>query len=44
LDKATPEPFGFKHDDTFGYLNKGDEYYKVLYYDEKNPTVQPFIG
>lgn len=35
LDKATPEPFGFNHDDTdFGYLATGDEYYQVQYDDE----------
>ena len=44
LDKATPKPFGFKHDDDFGYLQEGDPYYKVTYYDEKDPTVIPFIG
>lgn len=30
LDKATPEPFGFDHDDSdFGYLAVGDEYYEL---------------
>ena len=32
LDKATPEPFGFDHDDDeFGYLKPGDEYYDIDY-------------
>ena len=45
LDKATPEPFGFNHDDTnFGYLKPGDEYYKVTYYDEEDSSVEPWIG
>lgn len=44
LDKATPEPFGFKHDDNFGYLAKGDKYYKVEYYDEKDLEAEHFIG
>jgi hypothetical protein len=35
LDKATPEPFGFDHDDSdFGYLSVGDPYYKIDYDDE----------
>jgi hypothetical protein len=35
LDKATPEPFGFDHDDSdFGYLEPGDEYYEIEYDDE----------
>ena len=35
LDKATPEPFGFDHDDSdFGYLRPGDSYYDILYNDE----------
>jgi hypothetical protein len=35
LDKATPEPFGFDHDnDEFGYLKPGDEYYKIDYDDD----------
>lgn len=30
LDKATPEPFGFNHDDSdFGYLGVGEEYYEL---------------
>ena len=45
LDKATPEPFGFNHDDSdFGYLSPGDEYYKVTYYDEEKPSEPSFIG
>ena len=35
LDKATPEPFGFNHDDSdFGYLSVGDKYYEIDYDDE----------
>jgi hypothetical protein len=35
LDKATPEPFGFDHDDKeFGYLKPGDEYYEIDYDDD----------
>lgn len=34
LDKATPEPFGFNHDNSdFGYLKPGDEYYAIQYKD-----------
>ena len=45
LDKETPEPFGFKHDNSdFGYLSPGDEYYQVLYYDEKNPDKPSWVG
>ena len=45
LDKATPEPFGFNHDnDNFGYLQPGDEYYRVTYYDKDDDTVEPWIG
>ena len=40
LDKATPEPFGFDHDDDFGWLNVGDEYYAVEYDDDGDK----FIG
>ena len=41
LDKATPEPFGFNHDDSdFGYLKPGDEYYAVQYDDDGDK----FIG
>ena len=41
LDKATPEPFGFNHDDSdFGYLKPGDEYYAIQYDDEGDK----FIG
>jgi hypothetical protein len=32
LDKATPEPFGFDHDDSdFGYLGVGESYYEIDY-------------
>lgn len=35
LDKATPEPFGFNHDNSdFGYLKPGDEYYAINYKDD----------
>jgi hypothetical protein len=45
LDKATPEPFGFNHDDSdFGYLKPGDEYYQVTYYDKEDSSVEPWIG
>jgi len=41
LDKATPEPFGFNHDDSdFGYLKTGESYYAVEYDDEG----KKFIG
>ena len=41
LDKATPEPFGFNHDDSdFGYLKPGDEYYAIQYDDDGDK----FIG
>lgn len=41
LDKATPEPFGFNHDDSdFGYLKPGDEYYAIEYDDDGDK----FIG
>lgn len=41
LDKATPEPFGFNHDDSdFGYLGVGEPYYAVEYDDEG----EAFIG
>ena len=37
LDKATPEPFGFDHDNSdFGYLNPGDKYYEIDYDDDDN--------
>ena len=40
LDKATPEPFGFNHDDSdFGYLDIGDTYYEIKY-DEEGDYVQ----
>ncbi len=35
LDKATPEPFGFNHDDSdFGYLKPGEKYYEIDYNDD----------
>ena len=35
LDKATPEPFGFNHDDSnFGYLSPGESYYAIQYDDD----------
>lgn len=35
LDKATPEPFGFNHDDSdFGYLKTGEKYYEIRYDDD----------
>lgn len=41
LDKATPEPFGFNHDNSnFGYLEPGQTYYAVKYNDEGDE----FIG
>ena len=41
LDKATPEPFGFNHDNSdFGYLKPGDEYYAIQYDDDGDK----FIG
>lgn len=41
LDKATPEPFGFNHDDSdFGYLKPGDTYYAIQYDDDGDK----FIG
>ena len=42
LDKATPEPFGFDHDDDsdFGYLKPGQAYYAIEYDDEG----EKFIG
>ena len=44
LDKATPEPFGFKHADDFGYLSPGDPYYKILYGDSEKNFTDAFIG
>ena len=46
LDKATPEPFGFNHDDSnFGYLSPRDPYYSVeYYYDKDKPEKGSFIG
>lgn len=34
LDKATPEPFGFKHTEGFGYLPIGESYYEIKYDDD----------
>lgn len=40
LDKATPEPFGFNHnDDEFGYLPEGAEYYEIQYDDDGDKFV-----
>jgi hypothetical protein len=45
LDKATPEPFGFNHDDSdFGYLSEGDKYWEVLYADKDEGYVDPWVG
>lgn len=45
LDKATPEPFGFNHDDSdFGYLIPGDNYYEILYEKVKKGVKQQFVG
>ena len=45
LDKATPEPFGFNHDDSdFGYLAPGDKYYEILYAEEDKNYKDPFVG
>ena len=38
LDKATPEPFGFDHDDTFGWLPEGEKYWKVQYGEQNEAT------
>ena len=39
LDKATPEPFGFNHDDDeFGWLDEGEEYWAVQYGEENEDT------
>jgi hypothetical protein len=40
LDKATPEPFGFMHDEDFGWLEVGEPYYAVEYDDDGDA----FIG
>lgn len=40
LDKATPHPFGFNHDDNFGWLPQGFKYWSVDYADKG----VPFIG
>jgi hypothetical protein len=35
MDKATPEPFGFDHDNSsFGYLPEGYDYYDIEYDDD----------
>jgi hypothetical protein len=47
LDKATPEPFGFKHADDFGWLPEGEEYWQIQYGEyDKNAKVwkDVFIG
>lgn len=44
LDKATPEPFGFNHDDEFGWLPEGTEYWEVAYADKNENYKDPFIG
>jgi hypothetical protein len=44
LDKATPKPFGFDHNDDFGWLHEGDSYYEVLYADKKEGYKDPFAG
>ena len=37
LDKATPEPFGFNHDESdFGYLSVNEPYYEIEYDEEGN--------
>lgn len=38
LDKATPQPFGFDHDDesSFGYLNAGEKYWEIKYDKDEN--------
>ena len=41
LDKATHKPFGFDHEDDFGWLHEGDDYYEVLYQKEGK---SPFCG
>jgi hypothetical protein len=38
LDKATPEPFGFDHDDNFGWLPEGEKYWKVQYGTQNEAT------
>ena len=44
LDKATPEPFGFNHDDQFGWLNEGEEYWAVKYGSKDDDYKDMFIG
>jgi hypothetical protein len=39
LDKATPKPFGFDHDGSFGYLREGDEYWEIKYGSEEDEFV-----
>ena len=45
LDKATPEPFGFKNDENFGYLPINYEYYNELplYKEDENGDLK-YIG
>ena len=47
LDKATPTPFGFNHDDAFGWLSEGEEYWQVQYGTENEETKEweeVFVG
>lgn len=45
LDKATPEPFGFNHDDSdFGYLPEGETYWEVLYAKKSKNYKNPWVG
>lgn len=44
LDKATPQPFGFDHDDTFGWLPEGEEYWEIKYGDKDKDYQNPFVG
>ena len=44
LDKATPEPFGFNHDDDFGWLAPEDKYWEVLYADKNKNYENPWVG
>lgn len=39
LDKATPQPFGFNHDDdSFGWLEEGEKYWQVQYGSQDEAT------
>ena len=46
LDKATPEPFGFKSNENsgFGFLKEGEQYWKVAYGDKNDGFKETFIG